>query len=105
MITLIRKKIDVKAPLTDKQMIELENAASMKVVMDDDCPEITDAEFAKFVEMAKKRREEHRKPLVSIRLNPETYAKAKKLGKGYTGILSRLLDMAINNPEMLRKCL
>lgn len=54
MMTLIRKKIDVKAPLTDKQMIELENAASMKVVMDDDCPEITDAEFAKFVEMAKK---------------------------------------------------
>lgn len=53
-MTLIRKKIDVKAPLTDKQMIELENAASMKVVMDDDCPEITDAEFAKFVEMAKK---------------------------------------------------
>ena len=71
-MTLIRKKIDVKAPLTDKQMIELENAASMKVVMDDDCPKITDAEFAKFVEMAKKRREEHRKPLVSIRLNPET---------------------------------
>ena len=35
-MTLIRKKIDVKAPLTDKQMIELENAASMKVVMDDD---------------------------------------------------------------------
>lgn len=68
-MTLIRKKIDVKAPLTDKQMIELENAASMKVVMDDDCPEITDAEFAKFVEMAKKRREEHRKSLVSIRLN------------------------------------
>ena len=33
-MTLIRKKIDVKAPLTDKQLVELENAAGMKVVMD-----------------------------------------------------------------------
>lgn len=41
-MTLIRKKIDVKAPLTDKQLVELENAAGMKVVMDGDCPEITD---------------------------------------------------------------
>lgn len=105
MMTLIRKTIDVKAPLTKNQMAELEQASKMGVVADNDCPEITDAEYAKFAELAKKRREEQRKPLVSIRLNPETYAKAKKLGKGYTGILSRLLDMAINNPEMLRKCL
>lgn len=31
--------------------------------------------------------------------------KAKKLGRGYNGILSRLLDMALSNPDMVKKCL
>ena len=36
----------------------------------------------------------------------ETAAKkAKQYGKGYTGFLSRLLDEAIKNEEMVRKCI
>ena len=29
----------------------------------------------------------------------------KQYGKGYTGLLSRLLDAAIDNEELVRKCI
>ena len=35
----------------------------------------------------------------------KTLEKAKATGKGYTGFLSRLLDNAINDPQMVRKSL
>jgi hypothetical protein len=31
--------------------------------------------------------------------------KARALGKGYTSVLSRLLDAALNDEEMIKKCL
>ena len=31
--------------------------------------------------------------------------KAKQYGKGYTGLLSRLLDIAINDEELVKKCI
>ena len=50
-------------------------------------------------------REERIKQTVSLRLSPDTMNKAKALGRGYTSVLSRLLDLAINDTEMLKKCL
>jgi len=35
----------------------------------------------------------------------EAGVKAKATGKGYTGFLSRLLDNAINDPQMVSKSL
>lgn len=67
-----------------------EQSAAFMVIVDDPSIEIV---------------QERRKMLVSIRLSPETFEKAKKLGRGYTGILSRLLDMALSNPDMVKKCL
>ena len=104
-MTLIRKTINVKAPLTNEQLIELDEASKKSIIVDDECPEITEAEFAQFAEIAQKRREERKNPIVSIRLSPDTLDKAKKLGKGYTGILSRVIDKALNSPEFLRECL
>ena len=42
------------------------------------------------------------KQTISLRLSPGTLNKAKALGKGYTSVLSRLLDLAINDEEMLK---
>ena len=42
---------------------------------------------------------------VLLRLSPATIEKAKLLGKEYTGILERLLDLAVNDPETVKKCL
>lgn len=43
--------------------------------------------------------------VVSLRLSNETMKKAKALGKGYSGILSRMLDYCLDNPEIINKCL
>ena len=55
--------------------------------------------------MAAKQRAERRKPLLTVRVAPDALRKAKAWGKGYTSIMGRLLDMAINNPDMLKQCL
>lgn len=104
-MTLIRKTINVKEPLTKEQLLEMDEASHKPIIIDDECPEITEAEFAQFAEIAKKRRDERKKPIVSIHLSPDTLDKAKKLGKGYTGILSRIIDKALDSPEFLRECL
>ena len=48
--------------------------------------------------IANQLREEKKKTLVSLRINDETLEKTRSLGKGYTDILSRLLDLAIDDP-------
>ena len=55
--------------------------------------------------LAKKQRAERRRPVITLRVSPATLEKAKATGKGYTGFMSRLLDLAINNPEMVKRCL
>lgn len=65
----------------------------------------TSEDFEELARLAQERREERKKQVLTLRVSPETMAKAKSLGKGYTGILSRLLEEALNDPEMIRRCL
>lgn len=88
--------------LTEDEREDLENAAKQPVVYDEDCPELTEEMLAQFKRV---NWEERVKQTVSLRLSPDTLKKAKALGKGYTSILSRLLDLAINDTELLKKCL
>ena len=104
-MAIVRKMIYENEPLTPEQIQQIEKADKMPVTFDDDCPELTDGQLAEIAAMAAKQRAERRKPLLTIRVSPDTLKKAKSLGKGYTSIMGRLLDMAINNPEMLKKCL
>lgn len=66
---------------------------------------MTEEQMKELKDIAQQRREENKKTLVALRLTNKTLTKAKSLGKGYTAILSRLLDLAIEDPEMLKKCL
>ena len=66
---------------------------------------MTEEEMNELRKIAQQRREETKKILISLRLSNKTLEKAKSLGKGYTGLLSRLLDLAIEDPEMLKRCL
>lgn len=88
--------------LTQEELLELEAAENKPIVYDEDCPEMTEEMLSQFKRMNK---EERLKQTISLRLSPGTLNKAKSLGKGYTSVLSRLLDLAINDEEMLRKCL
>ena len=104
-MAIVRKMIYENEPLTLDQIQQIEKADKLPITFDDDCPELTEAQLAEIAAMAAKQRVERIKPLLTIRVSPDTLKKAKALGKGYTSIMGRLLDMAINNPEMLKKCL
>ena len=84
---------------------EVRAAAKRPIVFDEDAPELTEEQLAKFAILAEQQRNDRKKPVLSLRISKETLAKAKHLGRGYTGVLSRLLDMAINDEEMVRKAL
>lgn len=93
---------ELKSELTEEELLALEAATDKLIVYDEDSPEMTKEMLMQFKRMNK---EERIKQTVSLRLSPSTLNKAKALGKGYTSVLSRLLDLAIDDEEMLKKCL
>jgi uncharacterized protein (DUF4415 family) len=72
-------------------------------VYDPDCPPSTPEALAEFAAMARERRKNRRNPapVVALRLMPEVLAKYKALGKGYTGIMTDVLNYVADNPEIL----
>lgn len=90
---------------TEEQKKRIREAMKRPIVYDDEAPELTEEQYKAFAIVAEQQRAARKKELVSIRLPHETMEKAKMLGRGYTGVLSRLLTMALDNPEMVRKCL
>ncbi len=68
-------------------------------------PKVSDSDLdALRAEIALKK-ENRRKQNITLRLSPDTIDKAKSLGKGYSTILSRIVESALDDPEFLRKCL
>ena len=47
----------------------------------------------------------HRTDMVTIQISPVNMKKVKSFGADYSKILSQLLDLALNDAELLRKCL
>ena len=96
-------KLDEKnSILTDSEIREIESASEMPFNFDDDSPNYSYKELA---EMLAEKRASEKTQVVSIRLPQETLEKAKKLGKGYTGVMSRVITYALDNPEIIKKCL
>jgi uncharacterized protein (DUF4415 family) len=90
---------DLTLELTDDEMQDLDTLEDRPNMFNDDTPELTVEQIRQFKRMDRTRQ------TVSIRLSPQTLAKAKALGKGYTSVLSRLLDAALNDEELVKKCL
>ncbi|MBQ8963385.1 MAG: BrnA antitoxin family protein [Clostridia bacterium] len=93
---------ELTAELTPEEIRELEAAEKMPPVFDEDSPEMTAEQLLQFKRM---NHENRIKQTVSLRLSPDTLKKAKQYGKGYTSFLSRLLDAAIDDEELVRKCI
>ena len=101
----IKKNIKQNTKPDKKQLDEINEAAKKPIIIDDDAPALTDEQYAQLAALAREKRAATKKPVVAIRINPTTLAKAKATGKGYTGFLSRLLDNAIDDPELVKKSL
>ena len=54
---MVKRNIDINAPLTEEQKAMLDRSASMPIVFDEDCPELTEAELLEFKRVADVRRE------------------------------------------------
>lgn len=102
---IVRKTIKPGQKLTAKQIKEVEEASRHPIIFDEDSPEFTYEEMLDMIEKTKKRREESRKQVVTLRLSTPTINKAKAVGKGYTGFLSRLIENAINDKDIVSRSL
>ena len=102
---IIRTVVHIGQQPTEEQILEIEAASLREPVPDDDAPELTAEQYAEMAAIARARRSQNIKPVVAIRITPATLEKAKATGKGYTGFLSRLLDNAINDPQLVAKSL
>ena len=100
-IMIVRQEIDFNEPLTDSQVKILHELAERPVTPDEDCPELTAAQLSEFKKVSENRRAERCKQTVTLRLSPQALKKAKSLGKGYTSILSRILENALDNPDII----
>ncbi len=90
---------------TKRQIKEIEALKNIEPNPDEENPELSYEDMERFRLAAIERRKERQKQVLTLRVSAETMRKAKSLGKGYTGILSRLLEMALNDPDMIEKCL
>ena len=102
---IVRTVIHPGQQPTEAQIREIEAVAMKPVVPDEDAPELTLEQYAEMAAIARNRRSQKVKPVIALRISPETLDKAKATGKGYTGFLSRLLDNAINDPQLVSKSL
>lgn len=102
---IIKKNIDINSPLTEVQRAMLENSEANTIVFDEECPELTADELSEFKRVSDIRRNERKKQTVTIRLSPQALKKAKSLGKGYTSVLSRIIETALNDNDMIKRCL
>ena len=84
---------------------QAEPKTAVVVDIDKEAPKMTAEQYEEFAAIAEQKREERKKQVLTLRVSPTTMNKAKALGKGYTGILSRLLELALDDPDMVRKCL
>ena len=100
MVTMTLNELNSK--LTVEELQELEEAEKKAPIFDEDCPDMSQEQLMQFKRI---NRENRTKSTVSLRITPSTLKKAKQYGKGYTGFLSRLLDLAINDEEMVKKCI
>ena len=98
MITMNLK--DLPEELTEEEKKMLERAEKASITFDEDCPELTGEQLKQFRRVSERR---NRKETVTLRLSAKSLRKAKSLGKGYTAVLSRILEDALNDNEVIFK--
>ena len=102
---IIRETLEPDEPVTQEELDMLRRAAELPVTYDEDCPELTSEQLAQFRRVSEVNREERRKQTVTLRLSPQALRTAKSLGKGYTSVLSRILENALSDAESIKRYL
>lgn len=95
------KMSDLNPELTEAELVELENAQKMHDTFDSDSPVMTAEQLAQFKRVSHDDRIKH---TISMRLSPKAWDFSKAYGKGYTSFLSRLIDAALDDEDLVKKC-
>lgn len=98
-------RIDVTQAPTDAQKKMLLQASQKPVTFDEDCPEFSKEELQQFKKISAGRQNDRVKQTVTLRLSPQALKKAKSLGKGYTSVLSRILEDILGCADAVQKYL
>lgn len=96
-----RVSIDVNQKPTKAQSEMIKKARSMPITFDEDSPELTPEQLSRFHRISESNNEDRRKGTVTLRLTPKALRKAKSLGKGYTSVLSRILEDALDDIKII----
>ena len=102
---IIRKEIDVSAPLTPEQIKMLEEMDKRPVVPDEDSPAYSKEELIRLKKLAEQKRTEKQSQVVTVRLSDKSMEKAKSLGTNSSSVLSQLLERVLNNDNLLKQCM
>ena len=100
---LIQKDIDFSKGLSPEQIKMLEALEDFEDEYDEDCPPLTDEQLSKMYRVSEKNREERLKQTVTLRISRKALNKARSLGKGYTSVLSRILEDALKDDKIIEK--
>jgi len=80
----------------------LMKAAELPIHAESEYPEFSETELMQFKRISSERRADRQKQTVTLRLSPQALEKARSLGKGYTSVLSRILEKALDNPDTIK---
>ena len=99
------KKGKNKFELTKEDLNQLELAKRMPITYDEDSPKLTKKMLKEFKHYSQVKHDNRLKETMSLRVSKSTKEKLVALGKGYTSIVNRLIEYALDNPRVLQKCL
>ena len=98
----MRKTIDVTKKPSQEQIEMLLTAAKLPIHAKSEYPEFSEIELMQFKRISNARRADRQKQTVTLRLSPQALEKARSLGKGYTSVLSRILERALDDPDVIK---
>ena len=99
---VIKTTLEERGAITQEEIEMLERAKNLPIVFDEDSPELTEEDLKDFRRVSEENRLERNKQTVTLRLSPQALRKAKSLGKGYTSVLSRILEGALSDNDVIR---
>lgn len=99
------KTVEIGDKPTATEIAEVEAASRQPIVFDEDSPDYSYEELLEMKKAADERRNARKKEVVTLRLPASVLNKAKATGKGYTGFLSRLIENAMNDKDLVTKSL
>lgn len=85
---------------TEEQRQEIREAAKRVVVCDEEAPELSPEQMRRYRKAAIDKKA---KTAVTLELSKENMDKAHSFGNEYRAVLSRLLELAMNDKELVKK--